>query len=298
MLSLLRPIRLLHRTMSTLTKFVAATQAAEPALAGSNDADKSEISRLTTETESYTDLDKLNTKLTPLTYLYNNQPSLADVSLYCHLHPTIASASPSSHPSRPSVLRYFLQIQSLLAVQTAQAQQPNSFPPLDIDISTLPLPERQVVAPVKKDKKPKGAAAQAADSASASASTVAETVTAAASSVVSAATATVASAAETVKAAVVGGEERATPAPKKEKKEKKEKPKPAPVVETGPLPSMIDMRVGKVLDVKRHPDADSLYVESIDVGEAEPRTVCSGLVKYMSEDDIRGATIIVIVSHE
>jgi tRNA-binding EMAP/Myf-like protein len=48
--------------------------------------------------------------------------------------------------------------------------------------------------------------------------------------------------------------------------------------------------------VSRHPDADSLYVEKIDIGEAEPRTVCSGLVKYMSEDEITGATIIVIVS--
>jgi aminoacyl tRNA synthase complex-interacting multifunctional protein 1 len=38
-----------------------------------------------------------------------------------------------------------------------------------------------------------------------------------------------------------------------------------------------------------------LYVESIDIGEEEPRTVCSGLVKYMTEDEIRGATIIVIV---
>lgn len=46
--------------------------------------------------------------------------------------------------------------------------------------------------------------------------------------------------------------------------------------------------------VKRHPDADSLYVETIDVGEPEPRTVCSGLVKYMSEDEIRGATVVVI----
>ena len=49
--------------------------------------------------------------------------------------------------------------------------------------------------------------------------------------------------------------------------------------------------------VKRHPDADSLYVEQIDIGEAEPRTVCSGLVKYMKEEDILGATVIVIVSH-
>lgn len=55
-------------------------------------------------------------------------------------------------------------------------------------------------------------------------------------------------------------------------------------------------KANKHAAVKRHPDADSLYVEQIDVGEAEPRTVCSGLVKYMSEDEIRGATIVVIVS--
>lgn len=33
--------------------------------------------------------------------------------------------------------------------------------------------------------------------------------------------------------------------------------------------------------MQRHPDADTLYVETIDVGEAEPRTVVSGLVNYI-----------------
>lgn len=47
------------------------------------------------------------------------------------------------------------------------------------------------------------------------------------------------------------------------------------------------------VSVARHPDADSLYVEKIDVGEAEPRTVCSGLVKYMKEEDILGQSVIV-----
>lgn len=55
------------------------------------------------------------------------------------------------------------------------------------------------------------------------------------------------------------------------------------------------MKLNILLPVKKHPDAESLYVEQIDIGEAEPRTVCSGLVKYMSEDLIRGATVIVIV---
>jgi tRNA-binding EMAP/Myf-like protein len=36
-----------------------------------------------------------------------------------------------------------------------------------------------------------------------------------------------------------------------------------------------DLRVGKIVSVAKHPDADSLYVEQIDVGEEKPRTVNS-----------------------
>ncbi|EOY05213.1 Methionine--tRNA ligase / methionyl-tRNA synthetase / MetRS, putative isoform 2 [Theobroma cacao] len=39
----------------------------------------------------------------------------------------------------------------------------------------------------------------------------------------------------------------------------------------------LDIRVGKIVKAQKHPDADSLYVEEIDVGEAHPRTVVSGL---------------------
>ncbi|KAK5671642.1 glutamate--tRNA ligase [Batrachochytrium dendrobatidis] len=60
------------------------------------------------------------------------------------------------------------------------------------------------------------------------------------------------------------------------------------------LISKLDIVVGKVLDVKKHPDADTLYVEQIDVGEDKPREVVSGLVKFMTEDEIRGKTILVL----
>ncbi|XP_022290160.2 tyrosine--tRNA ligase, cytoplasmic-like [Crassostrea virginica] len=43
------------------------------------------------------------------------------------------------------------------------------------------------------------------------------------------------------------------------------------------VPSLLDLRVGKILEVKKHPDAESLYVETVDVGEGTPRTVVSGL---------------------
>jgi tRNA-binding EMAP/Myf-like protein len=46
--------------------------------------------------------------------------------------------------------------------------------------------------------------------------------------------------------------------------------------------------VGKILKAWKHPEADSLYVEEVDVGEAEgPRTICSGLVKYVPEEELQ-----------
>lgn len=43
----------------------------------------------------------------------------------------------------------------------------------------------------------------------------------------------------------------------------------------------LDIRVGKVVKAWRHPEADSLFVEEVDLGEPEPRTICSGLVNYV-----------------
>eukprot|EP00188_Purpureofilum_apyrenoidigerum_P001923 Plantae.Rhodophyta-Purpureofilum_apyrenoidigerum.ctg21126.p1 GENE.Plantae.Rhodophyta-Purpureofilum_apyrenoidigerum.ctg21126~~Plantae.Rhodophyta-Purpureofilum_apyrenoidigerum.ctg21126.p1 ORF type:complete len:342 (-),score=74.88 Plantae.Rhodophyta-Purpureofilum_apyrenoidigerum.ctg21126:232-1257(-) len=47
----------------------------------------------------------------------------------------------------------------------------------------------------------------------------------------------------------------------------------------------LDIRVGNIVKADNHPDADSLYVEQIDIGEAEPRTVCSGLRKFFPTSD-------------
>eukprot|EP01006_Ploeotia_vitrea_P043042 TRINITY_DN66683_c10_g1_i2.p1 TRINITY_DN66683_c10_g1~~TRINITY_DN66683_c10_g1_i2.p1 ORF type:complete len:788 (+),score=132.38 TRINITY_DN66683_c10_g1_i2:104-2365(+) len=54
-----------------------------------------------------------------------------------------------------------------------------------------------------------------------------------------------------------------------------------------------DIRVGKILEVAKHPDADSLYVEKIDVGEEKPRQIVSGLVKWISVEEFTGKLILV-----
>ncbi|KAL5971695.1 Aminoacyl tRNA synthase complex-interacting multifunctional protein 1, partial [Taenia solium] len=52
--------------------------------------------------------------------------------------------------------------------------------------------------------------------------------------------------------------------------------------------SRIDMRVGKVVEVERHPDADSLYVERVDLGEGSLRTVVSGLAPHVPVEKMQG----------
>ncbi|CAB1320345.1 unnamed protein product [Coregonus sp. 'balchen'] len=60
------------------------------------------------------------------------------------------------------------------------------------------------------------------------------------------------------------------------------------------VPSRLDIRVGKVISVEKHPDADSLYLEKIDVGEAEPRTVVSGLVAYVSQEALQDRLVLLL----
>lgn len=63
-------------------------------------------------------------------------------------------------------------------------------------------------------------------------------------------------------------------------------------VEDGP--HRLDIRVGRIVDVKMHPDADSLYVEQIDLGEGEPRTVISGLAKFVPIEEMNNRLVAVV----
>merc|ERR1711976_483898 len=59
-------------------------------------------------------------------------------------------------------------------------------------------------------------------------------------------------------------------------------------------PYRLDMRIGKIVEVSRHPDAEKLYVEKIDLGEPSPRTVVSGLVDFVPEDKMLNRLVVVL----
>ncbi|KAA0710537.1 Tyrosine--tRNA ligase, cytoplasmic [Triplophysa tibetana] len=60
------------------------------------------------------------------------------------------------------------------------------------------------------------------------------------------------------------------------------------------VPSRLDIRVGKIISVEKHPAADSLYLEKIDVGEEQPRTVVSGLVAYISQEELQDRHVVLL----
>ncbi len=61
--------------------------------------------------------------------------------------------------------------------------------------------------------------------------------------------------------------------------------------------SRIDIRVGKVLSVKDHPDADRLYVLEVDIGDKVIQLV-AGLKKHYTPDELMGRNIIVLANLE
>ncbi|XP_023006265.1 probable methionine--tRNA ligase [Cucurbita maxima] len=65
-------------------------------------------------------------------------------------------------------------------------------------------------------------------------------------------------------------------------------------VEAGITITRLDIRVGLITKAQKHPDADSLYVEEIDVGEAQPRTVVSGLVNYIPLQEMQNRKVCVL----
>lgn len=60
------------------------------------------------------------------------------------------------------------------------------------------------------------------------------------------------------------------------------------------VPSRLDIRIGKIVEVSKHPEADSLYVEKIDLGEEQPRTIVSGLVNFIPIEEMQGRMVVVL----
>nr|CCC48887.1 putative tyrosyl-tRNA synthetase [Trypanosoma vivax Y486] len=58
-------------------------------------------------------------------------------------------------------------------------------------------------------------------------------------------------------------------------------------------PNQLELRIGRFTNVRRHPNADRLYVEDMDIG-TETRTIVSGLVDRYEVEELEGTLCIVV----
>jgi methionyl-tRNA synthetase len=57
----------------------------------------------------------------------------------------------------------------------------------------------------------------------------------------------------------------------------------------------VELRVARITEVERHPKADKLFIESVDLGN-ETRKIVSGLVGYYTEAELKGRNVIMVTN--
>ncbi|KIJ54689.1 hypothetical protein M422DRAFT_24595 [Sphaerobolus stellatus SS14] len=262
---------------------LAATKDAGSSIFGASEKDEAEVKAWIEkagkeDVRSEEGVKTLDSHLLSRTYLVSNYLTAADIAIYGAVYPLISKETPEQYYAHPSLTRFFDYIQTRPQIRAAADSLDPPLSIVSIDVDHAPKPVRNA-EPAKKKEKATKAGEVAAD------------------------------------AAAVKEEKPAAAAPaqqkegKKEKKDKEAKPKkeaaeggkkggkaaaPAAAEPSVPVPSMIDLRVGHIVDVKKHPDADGLYVEQIDVGEETPRTVVSGLVNYIPIEQMQDKWLIVV----
>jgi len=89
------------------------------------------------------------------------------------------------------------------------------------------------------------------------------------------------------------GETAKSAAPKTEGAEKPAEPPLGPEECEARFRAEIDLRVAKIVKIERHPQAEKLYIETVDTGDGE-RVIVSGLVPHYKEEELLGKHIVLV----
>ncbi|KAL7934272.1 nucleic acid-binding protein [Trichoderma chlorosporum] len=240
-------------------------------------------------------LETLNAHLSSRTTLLGSKPSKADVAIYETLAPLVAKWTPEERTGEkglPHIVRHvdFVQNAVVFGLDLKDDQKVK----VDQEEVLYVKPPVDPKAEKERLKKEKAAAAAAGGEAS-----FADRTKEKVKEVKEKAKEVVAEAKGTA-AAAAGGDK-----PKKEKKEKAPKPQKAPAAAAPLSPCLIDLRVGHILKAINHPDADSLFVSTIAMGDSAGedtteyegqicRTVCSGLNGLVPLEEMQGRKVVVV----
>lgn len=232
-------------------------------------------------------LDTLNSHLSSRTTLLGSKPSKADVALYESLAPQVAkwtSEERTGVQGRPHIVRLldFVQNSPLFGAVVAAGAEKIKVDPEEILYVKPPVDAKAEKERLKKER----AAAEAALVDRTKGKSAGEKKK------------------DVPSAAAAGEGSQLTQ--KKEKKEKPPKPQKAPAAAAPLSPSLIDLRVGHILKAIKHPEADSLYVSTIAMGDKPGtddtseyegqvvRTVCSGLNGLVPLEEMQGRKVVVV----
>ena len=247
-------------------------------------------------------LDALNADLATRSTALGSKPSKADVALYESLAPLVKAWTPeqrTGQQGRPNIVRLvdFVQNSPLFGLSVADADK------IAVNADEILYVKPPVDAKAEKERLKKEKAAAAAAAAAGGDKTLVDRTKEAAAAVVEKA-AEVKDKVVDAAAAAAGGENKQKP--KKEKKERAPKQPAAPPAPTVLSPSLIDLRVGHILKAIKHPEADSLYVSTIAMGDKPGtedtsehegqvvRTVCSGLNGLVPLEEMQGRKVVVV----
>ncbi|CAO1629725.1 unnamed protein product [Sympodiomycopsis kandeliae] len=226
------------------------------------------------------DLKSLEAQLQSKTYLAGSTPTAADVALLGSLYPQVSTLAPSDQHAHPSVSRYVSHLSTLYAAGDVKTWEPQ--------YEGMPAIQRKDLVADKKEKA-KAKAAATGGGAAVAAETPAKDGQEAEQKKSN----------KKEKKAAAAEQDPAVAAAKKEKKEKKQGGGGggggggAAAADVPNSPSMVDLRVGKIVEIQKHPGADSLYLEKVDFGEETgPRQVISGLVKFVPIEEMRDRWVI------
>jgi aminoacyl tRNA synthase complex-interacting multifunctional protein 1 len=267
-------------------------------------------SRLKSPSDSQASLlDTLNTHLASRTTLLGSKPSKADIALYETLAPQVSKWTPEQRTGEhghPNIVRHldFVQNSPLFGLNINEAEK------LKVNVDEVLYVKPPVDAKAEKErlKKEKAVAAAEAAQAVGGQATLADRTNEADGNnkgIVEKAKEKIVEAKEKV-VAVVAGDSAAQATTKKEKKERAPKPQKASASSAPLSPSLIDLRVGHILKAVKHPEADSLYVSTIAMGDKAGtedtseyegqvvRTVCSGLNGLVPLEEMQGRKVVVV----
>ena len=58
----------------------------------------------------------------------------------------------------------------------------------------------------------------------------------------------------------------------------------------------VELRVGRILSVEDHPNADRLYVVKLDDGSEDGRTICAGIKAYYSAEELLNKSVVFVAN--